>query len=126
MDAFVSGKAAPTCIGRNPELPAAQIAASGIRAQNPSGVARFGRHVAGLAPSVIDDLAGIYVPSLVLVGGEDKAYLRAGEVMSAKLPQSEHVLVPGAGHIVNIEASEAFNTSMLGFLAGLAGPPATR
>ncbi len=125
MEAFVTGKAAPTCIGRDPELPAAQIAASAIRAQNPSGVARFGRHVAGLAPPVIDELAGIDVPSLVLVGGEDKAYLRAGEVMSAKLPRSEHVLVPGAGHIVNIEASEAFNASMLGFLAGFAGAEPT-
>ncbi len=116
MDAFVTGKAAPTCIGRDSELPAAQVAAEGIRAQNPAGVARFGRYVSGLALSVIDDLSGIEAPCLIMVGAEDKAFLRAGEVMHAKMPHSRHELIPGAGHIVNIEATERFNALMLEFL----------
>jgi len=116
MEAFVTGKAAPTCIGRDPELPAARVAADGIRAQDPAGVARFGRHVAGLAPPVIDELPRIDVPSLIVVGALDKAYLRAGEVMAAKLPRSRHVLIPDAGHIVNIEATEPFNALLLEFL----------
>ncbi len=116
MEAFVSGKAAPTCIGRDPDLPAARVAADAIRAQDPAGLARFGRHVAGLAPPVIDELPTIKAPSLVLVGADDKAYLRAGEVMAAKLPHSRHVLIPGAGHIVNIEATDVFNSLVLEFL----------
>jgi len=120
MEAFVTGKAAPTCIGRKPELPAAQVAADGIRAQDPAGVARFGRHVAGLAPPVIDALPDIEAPSLVVVGAEDKAYLRAGDVMAAKLPNSRHALIPGAGHILNIEATDAFNALVLEFLAEIA------
>ena len=120
MEAFVTGKAAPTCIGRDPELPAARIAADGIRAQDPAGVARFGRHVAGLAPPVIDALPEIKAPALVVVGAEDKAYLRAAEVMAAKLPQSRYELIEGAGHIVNIEATDTFNGLVLKFLEEIA------
>jgi pimeloyl-ACP methyl ester carboxylesterase len=57
----------------------------------------------------------------VIVGAEDEAYLRAAEVMSAKLPAATHVLVPGAGHIVNIEQSDAFNRAVTSFLEKL--PP---
>jgi pimeloyl-ACP methyl ester carboxylesterase len=120
MEAFVTGKAAPTCIGRDPELPAARVAADGIRAQNPAGVARFGRHVSGLALSVIDELPGIEAPCLIVVGADDKAFLRAGEVMHAKLPRSRHELIPGAGHIVNIEAAERFNGLMVEFVEEVA------
>lgn len=120
MEAFVTGKAAPTCIGRDPELPAARVAADGIRAQNPAGVARFGRHVAGLAPPVIDALPEIKAPALVVVGAEDKAYLRAAEVMAAKLPQSRYECIEGAGHIVNIEATDTFNGLVLEFLEQIA------
>jgi pimeloyl-ACP methyl ester carboxylesterase len=119
LEAFVSGKAAPTCIGRDPERPAARAAAAAIRAQSPFGVASFGRHVAGLAPSVIDDLARIEQPALVVVGEEDDAYLRAAEVMAAKMPDARHHVIPGAGHIVNIEAEAAFNERVVEFLASL-------
>ena len=52
-------------------------------------------------------------------GEADKAFLRAAEVMAAKLPQAEHVVIPGAGHIVNIEQEGPFNEALTGFLAGL-------
>jgi len=120
FEAFVNGKAAPTCIGRRPELPAAKRAAEAIRAQQPHGVAHFGRHVAGLAPSVIDELAGIAQPALVVVGGDDDAYRRAADVMAAKLPEARLEVVAGAGHILNIEAASEFDALLLQFLAGLA------
>ena len=116
---FVDGKAGRTCIGSKPELPAARAAGDAIKAQSVAGVARFGRRVAGPAPCVIDALPGIDVPALVVVGEHDKPYLRAAEVMAAKLPQARHVLIPGAGHIVNIEAAEDFNAALVGFLEGL-------
>ncbi len=119
FEAFVTGKAAPTCIGRKPELPAARVAAEAIAAQSPHGVAEFGRRVAGLAPSVIDDLAGIEKPALVLVGEHDDAYLQAAEVMAAKLPKARSEVVPGAGHILNIEQPEAFDRLVVEFLAKL-------
>ncbi|MFP6654828.1 MAG: alpha/beta hydrolase [Myxococcota bacterium] len=117
FEAFVSGRAGPTCIGGKPDLPAARAAAAAICAQSVAGVARFGREVSGLAPSVIDDLASLTMPALVLVGEEDKPFLRAAEVMAAKLPRAKHVVIPGAGHIVNIEEAELFNREMLDFLS---------
>lgn len=116
---FVKGKAGATCIGTAPELPAARRAAEAILAQDVAGVARFGRRVAGPAPAVIDALESMDVPALVLVGEQDQAYLRAAEVMAAKLPRARHVVIPGAGHIVNIEAEALFNQALVGFLAEL-------
>jgi len=123
---FVEGRAGRTCIGAKPELPAARAAAEAIRAQSVAGVARFGRLVAGLAPPVIDDLPGIDVPALVVVGEEDEPFLRAAEVMAAKLPRARHVVIPGAGHIVNIEEAEAFDAVLVGFLGELDGPASDR
>ena len=68
---------------------------------------------------MIDDLAAMAVPALVLVGEDDKAYLRAAEVMAAKLPDSRYEVVADAGHIVNIEQTEAFNDLVLDFIAQL-------
>ena len=116
---FVEGRAGTTCIGAKPELPAARAAADAICAQSVPGLARFGREVSGLAPSVIDDLAGLDMPALVVVGENDKPFLRAAEVMAAKLPRSRHVVIAGAGHIVNIEEAEIFNLEMLDFLSTL-------
>jgi pimeloyl-ACP methyl ester carboxylesterase len=119
FEPFLAGKAGATCVGRRPELPAARSAAKAIIAQDAHGVAEFGRRVAGLAPSVIDELARIEIPALVLVGEEDSHYLQAGEVMASKLPNAEHQLLAGAGHIANIEEAEAFNAATLAFLAKL-------
>jgi len=121
FEGYVDGRAAPTAIGRRPDLPAAQAAGRAIQAQDPHGVARFGRRVVGPAPGVIDELASIAVPALVLVGEQDTAYARAGEVMSAKLPNATHVAIPDAGHVVNIEQAEAFNRAVIEFLGSL--PP---
>jgi pimeloyl-ACP methyl ester carboxylesterase len=122
MAALTHGKAASTAIGRHPELPAARAAAAAIEAQDPDAVAEFGARVAGPAPPVIDRLGEIDLPALVLVGAEDAAYLRAGEVMAARLPRAHHVVIPEAGHIANIEQEAAFNRALLGFLEAL--PPA--
>ena len=67
------------------------------------------------------ELVGISVPALVLVGEDDKPYRRAGEVMSAKLQNARHVVVPDAGHIVNIEQPDVFEREVLAFLADLEG-----
>ncbi|MEM9177427.1 MAG: alpha/beta fold hydrolase [Myxococcota bacterium] len=118
---FVNGRAGTTCIGSQPDLPAAQAAAKAIVAQSVPGIARFGREISATIPPVIDQLADIRVPALVLVGEDDKPYRRAGEVMSAKLANARHVVVPEAGHIVNIEQPEVFERELLGFLAELDG-----
>jgi pimeloyl-ACP methyl ester carboxylesterase len=119
MQSLLEGRAAATAIGRSPELPAARAAGAAIAAQDPRAVAAFGRRVAGPAPPVLDELAAIEVPALVLVGEHDEAYLRAADVMAARLPKARKVVVPGAGHIGNIEEADAFNAALVEFLRGL-------
>jgi pimeloyl-ACP methyl ester carboxylesterase len=121
FEGYVDGRAAPTAIGLRPELPAAQAAGRAILAQSPHAVALFGRRVSGPAPSVIDALGTLRVPTLVLVGERDADYLRAAEVMGARIPGAKRVLIPGAGHVANIEETEAFDRAVLDFLKGLPG-----
>jgi pimeloyl-ACP methyl ester carboxylesterase len=116
MAAFVE-RAGSTLVGSRSELPAAKAAAAAIAAQDPTGVAYFARRVAGAAPPVIDELPSIDVPALVIVGENDLPYLRAADVMAAKLPRAEKLVIPGAGHIVNIEASEVFDAAAIDFLS---------
>lgn len=71
--------------------------------------------------SVIKALPDIKVPSLVLVGGDDKPFLAASEYMAQKIPDCKKVVVPDAGHAANIDQPEAFNEAVLGFLKGLEG-----
>lgn len=119
IDAFLSGRAGETCIGRRPELPAAKAAGAAIAKQDIDGLARFGRQVAGKAPPIMDELPGLSCPALVLVGGEDKAYLRAADVMEAKLGNARSVVLTGIGHVANLEDPAAFNAQVLDFLATL-------
>lgn len=63
-------------------------------------------------------LEKIPVPTLV-VGGEQDG-LSPPEVMGAmsdRLPDSRHVVLPGAGHLSNLEAPERFNAALQEFLA---------
>jgi pimeloyl-ACP methyl ester carboxylesterase len=119
LRAFVEGKAGATSVGLRPSLPAARAAAAAICAQDPFALARFGRQVSGPVPSAIDALAEIHAPALVMVGEKDKPYLRAAEVMAARLPRAEKVVIPNAGHIANIEEADAFNAQVIRFLQQL-------
>jgi len=120
LAALLAGRAAETMVGRYPERASAQAAARAIAAQEPRGLAHFGRRVAGPAAPVIDELARIAAPALVVVGEHDEPYRRAAEVLAAKLPRAESVLIAGAGHIVNLEEPESFDAAVLGFLRRVA------
>jgi pimeloyl-ACP methyl ester carboxylesterase len=122
LAAFVKSRASVTTVGLHPELPAAIAAGKAIAAQDPKGIACFARRITGPAPSVIDELASIRAPALVVVGEKDAPFLRAGEVMAARIPDAEHVIIPAAGHIVNIEETEAFNEIAIGFLRRITAP----
>jgi pimeloyl-ACP methyl ester carboxylesterase len=120
MAAFAEGRAAPTTVGLRPELPAARAAARAIAAQQPHGIAHFARRVAGPATPVLDALGRLDLPALIVVGEKDDAYLRAAEVMEARLPRAERVTIAGAGHIVNLDAPAAFDAALCAFLRRVA------
>jgi pimeloyl-ACP methyl ester carboxylesterase len=100
-------------LGRSAEVEASQqrsagglaLAARGILAQHDS--------------RVIDSLPTISVPTLVLVGENDKPFLGAADMMAAKIPGATKAVLAGAGHAANIDQPEAFDQALLGFLAGL-------
>ena len=64
------------------------------------------------------------VGDFVIVSEKDEPFLRAAEVMAARLPRAERVTVPRAGHMVNIEEAELFNAAVLRFLGSLPPPEA--
>ena len=65
-------------------------------------------------------LAGIRVPTLVVVGEHDALTpVSDAQAMHDGIPGSTLEVIPGAGHMSNMEAPEAFNRVLLGFLAGV-------
>jgi pimeloyl-ACP methyl ester carboxylesterase len=69
--------------------------------------------------SVIELLPAIKVPSLIVVGADDTPFLAASDYMAAKIPGAKKVVIPAAGHAVNIDQPQAFIDAVLPFLQGL-------
>jgi len=68
---------------------------------------------------VIELLPEIKVPSLVVVGADDTPFLAASDYMAAKIPGAQKVVIPAAGHAVNIDQPQAFVDAVLPFLKKL-------
>jgi pimeloyl-ACP methyl ester carboxylesterase len=68
---------------------------------------------------VIESLPDIKVPSLVVVGADDTPFLAASDYMAAKIPAAQKVVIPNAGHAVNIDQPQAFIEAVLPFLDSL-------
>ena len=69
--------------------------------------------------SVMEILPEIAVPSLIVVGADDTPFLAASDYMAAKIPGAKKVVIPSAGHAVNIDQPQAFIDAVLPFLEGL-------
>lgn len=68
---------------------------------------------------VIDSLPSIAVPVLIIVGDGDTNYLDGSNYMARRIPDTVDVVVPGAGHGVNVDQPEAVNEALDQFLATL-------
>jgi pimeloyl-ACP methyl ester carboxylesterase len=68
---------------------------------------------------VIDGLAGIRVPTLVIVGDQDQPFVAPSEYMAKKIPGARLAVIPGAGHSSNLDQPEVFNRVVREFLTGL-------
>jgi pimeloyl-ACP methyl ester carboxylesterase len=64
-------------------------------------------------------LSTLRMPTLVLVGDADPA-LEAARWTHQQIPGARLVILPQAGHLSNLDAPEAFNTSVLDFLRQIA------
>ncbi|MBR0761600.1 alpha/beta fold hydrolase [Bradyrhizobium japonicum] len=70
---------------------------------------------------VIELLPDIKVPCLIVVGADDAPFLAASDYMAAKIPDAQKVVIPAAGHAVNIDQPKAFIDAVVPFLKNLPG-----
>jgi 3-oxoadipate enol-lactonase len=92
-----------------------------VREADPEGVARALEALAD-RPDSRPLLSEIEVPTLVLVGEDDALTPPAdARAIAAAIPDAELLILPGAGHMANLESPEAFNTALLGFLEKVYG-----
>ena len=71
-----------------------------------------------------DVLPKIAVPTLLLYGDRDVRSPRpVAEQLHAAIPGSRLVFIPGAGHLVSMEAPEPFNAEVRAFLRSVAEQP---
>jgi len=112
------------------EQRAEQLEQKGLAALSASGEVAVSRHrsAQGLAHAargmlaqrdgrVMEALAHIDVPTLVLVGALDQPFLGATDYMAAKIPGAHKVVLDGAGHASNIDKPRAFNAAVTAFLS---------
>ncbi len=68
-------------------------------------------------PDSVPQLFNISVPTLVLCGEEDTLTpVAEAELMTKSIAGAKLVLIPGAGHLSNLEKPELFNAALLNFL----------
>lgn len=72
-----------------------------------------------MSPWGLDLLPQIKVPTLIICGDRDVDFLPAAEYMAQKIPGARKVIIPDAGHGVNIDQPRAFEAAVLDFLDGL-------
>ena len=95
-----------------------EVAAS--RHRNAEGLALAARGMLVQTDShVIESLPAIDVPTLIVVGTEDKPFLAATDYMANKISGARKALIQDAGHASNIDQPEAFNSVLEQFLSGL-------
>ena len=71
-----------------------------------------------LTPSAIARLAEVRSPTLVVLGDKDLPHIKEiADLLARGVAGARLVTIPGAGHIVNLDAPEAFNKSVSAFLA---------
>jgi pimeloyl-ACP methyl ester carboxylesterase len=93
---------------------------SAVSHRDASGLARAARGMLTQRDArVIESLPAIKVPSLVVVGADDTPFLAASDYMAAKIPGAAKVVIPAAGHAVNIDQPRAFINAVLPFLDSL-------
>lgn len=108
-----------------------------FRTKNPRGWQAFADQLAGHSPrgaaltlrgvqmrrpmlyQLVDGMKRIDVPTLVLTGDEDDPCLEASLLLKRSIRTAGLVVLPRAGHTINIEDAEAFNAAVADFLAAV-------
>ncbi len=64
---------------------------------------------------LVEDMKRISVPALIVTGDEDDPCLEPALLMKRSIPSCGLVVLPRAGHTINIEEPEAFNRALFEF-----------
>ena len=117
-DIFAGLLFAVETVQKRPEI-VAEVA-GWMRAADPAGVAGGLLAMAGRKDST-PLLVKLPIPALVIGAEEDRAMpLENVRIFTEALPQSSSCMIPGAGHMVNMEQPEAFNACLMEFLKRVA------
>lgn len=99
---------------------AAALVRRGFLEHPPHGLAHVLRGVLARQPT-LDVLApllpGLDRPVLVMVGARDRGSRPPSERLARLLPRVRLVVLPDAGHVVNLQQPESFNAAVLEWLA---------
>ena len=66
---------------------------------------------------LVDQMAALQVPTLVLTGDEDWPCLAPALLLKRAIPSAGLAIVPNCGHTINLEAPDVFNALLGDFLA---------
>ena len=90
-----------------------------IKQQSPEAI-RAAIHRMMHRPDSTPLLARVSVPTLVITGAEDEMIpVEESRRIASEIRGARLVIIPGAGHLANLEQPEAFNTALNEFLAAL-------
>lgn len=99
-----------------------QAFADQLATHSPKGSALTLRGVQMRRPLLYQLVAGmrrIGVPTLVMTGDEDDPCLEASLLLKRSIPTAGLLVMPCAGHTINLEDPEAFNAAVADFLAAV-------
>jgi pimeloyl-ACP methyl ester carboxylesterase len=87
-----------------------------IRRCRPAGIAACQSAMA-CRPDSTSLLGSVAIPALVIHGEQDAIVsLDEARTVAAALPHGELVVIPGVGHLTNLEDPPAFTAALRGFL----------
>jgi 3-oxoadipate enol-lactonase len=113
---WVADEMLPKLLRRRPDPDVSRQVAAAIARAAPSGVAAAQRAMASRADHR-GTLEKLRMPVLVLTGSEDALISPQESVhMVEMLPQGRLEVVPGAGHLSNLEEPDTFNRALVSFL----------
>src|SRR6266498_813314 len=113
---WVADEMMPKLLRPEPDPAVVKEVRSLITGSTPAGVAAAQRGMAR-RPDSTPTLATITCPALVIVGAEDALTPPAeSEKLAAGVKGAKLVVIPGAGHLSNLDAPDAFNRALSAFV----------
>jgi 3-oxoadipate enol-lactonase len=97
----------------------AALIRQGFLEHPPHALAHILKHTLAELPGpseLAPELARFDKPVLIVAGSEDQSAVEPAQALVRYLPRAELVVIPGAGHVVNLSAADAFNEACRGFL----------